>query len=873
VAFHAGDIEATLDLDRSPFNTGMSMARADAKKFEEHKIKATLDVDRSRLDKQLAAPGQSSAIKVPVDVDVKRLNEQLERIGDNTETTARRSGSRIARALLNPVVIQLGLLPGIAAASAALAGVALAALPLAFGAIAGAALSSNEEVKSTYKQMWEDIKDQTKEASKVLQPYALEVAREVRMSFATIKPGLDAIFSSIGPQVLDLTQGLTGLFTQAMPGFERAVRQSGPAVRGFEVLLKQTGLGVGQFFAQVSNRSADVGHGMELLGAILQTTLNNLGRLAATFSTAWSAIGPQFSRVFDKILDSINNLVSGGMPAFTTSLKVTLGVLEAILNILGPFADILGGSAGWLLGAAASWKILAGSVGLFSKAINLINPANFAGKFGGFSKAVESASQTTGAFITRVSGMPIAGAQFTNAMSKIGTAVTSSLKYIPLVGAAVAGVEATLQHFFPSADSLATSMIQGGKAADEARTKIYNVAGGYSKWNVAAGVFGSNMKEVNAAVQKHKASITEVERAQEDVTKAQNDYQYAIDKYGRSSKEATDAQRTLATATKAVENAQLAAAAATQTNIDKIIAQTNLILGSVGARLNYQASLLSLEQAQKSAAEATKDHGVKSLEARQANVAYQQQLLTVVQALGARVKAENANKSETEQNRLATLAMHQEIARLAVIAGKDAPVALQQLAAGLSDAELAALGVHKEIDKTGTAIYTLPPGKTLSFPNDAPVATSQVDVLHAAIDNLPKSKNFNYVLNVVTGQNPGIGQSSLGGLLGIPGRAEGGPVRRNMAYWVGEAGQPELFFPSVDGFILNGQQSEKVAGTTAGSGATPAVLGGSDGPDLEQFLELLTQAMVAALAGSRLRVEGPEWARLVNSANLANVRR
>lgn len=58
------------------------------------------------------------------------------------------------------------------------------------------------------------------------------------------------------------------------------------------------------------------------------------------------------------------------------------------------------------------------------------------------------------------------------------------------------------------------------------------------------------------------------------------------------------------------------------------------------------------------------------------------------------------------------------------------------------------------------------------------------------------------------GQSGGAGlapaiTSLVGSLLGLPGRATGGPVSAGRAYWVGERG-PELFVPPGDGRIISG---------------------------------------------------------------------
>lgn len=58
-----------------------------------------------------------------------------------------------------------------------------------------------------------------------------------------------------------------------------------------------------------------------------------------------------------------------------------------------------------------------------------------------------------------------------------------------------------------------------------------------------------------------------------------------------------------------------------------------------------------------------------------------------------------------------------------------------------------------------------------------------------------------------TGLGPVI-SSLVGSLLGLPGRATGGPVSAGRAYLVGERG-PELFVPPGDGRILRGERGAR----------------------------------------------------------------
>lgn len=893
MSFNAGDIEATLSLDRSPFNEGLLKARADAERFEKRGIKLKVDVDKAFTNQIQRAINETQkktgqGIRIPITVDKKTVDDvqdALDRIGDNTELTAKRSGSRIARGLLNPLVIQLGLLPAVAMASAAAAGLALGALPLVFAAVGAAALKNNVVVRDSFVEMWSDIKSEAAEIAEPLVGTFVEVSNRIFGTWRALRPELAQLFKDIDPLVQDLAEGVLGLAEEAVPKFRQAIAVSGPTVRGLESLLKSVGSGLGDLTVNASKNSLDMGRSIEITGNMLERLLGFVGDVISEFGSFWADVGPKFERVFDKMLSAVTGFTEGGLRGLTTGLNVLLTMVETVLNVIGPFADVFGQIGGYALAAVGAFKLLSGAVGLLAKAWGILSPAGMAQRMSGVSKAIGTVSTRLGEYTAIAFNSATAGDRAETAIRKIGNAAVRAISWLPLIGTAIAGAQAAIDHFWPSADTLATKLQEGGAAAAEAKDQIYDVAMGYNRGSLWAQAFAASGDEVRAAMDKQRASMTEVERAQQDVTRAQNDYQYAVDKFGENSSEAESAQRDLASATDYLAIQQTKAARATESHTDEIIRQTTQMLAAIGSRLGYQQSLLALEKAQLDFTTAVKEHGIGSLEAREADIQYQQTILQVVNSLGERVKAENAAKGETEANRLATLAMHQEIARLAVAAGTDLPPALAEMAAGLSDAELKALGVTREVDAAGNSIYRLPPGKTLDFPNNAPVATENVNALQRAIDNIKSSKWINFYLNyIVTGNPPPntSGPAGSGGLLGSSsggGRATGGRVKAGESYWVGERRMPELFFPDVDGFVMNGRDSAKLADSvqTGGRKAQPLQMAqGGDGgsmPDISQWIDAIAVAVARAVGGSKLVVEGSGLATLVNQTNLRNAAR
>lgn len=844
MAFDAGSIEATLDLKRNPFTEGLKKAQQQARDFERQKFRATLSLDadtraaRTKLDEEHARE-DGRDVHWDVDIDGNRVHEQLDDIVDNTERTAARSGNNIARALLNPMVLQFGLLPGIAAGSATASALALAAIPAAFAAIAVAANKDNKKLKDNWVSVWGQIKEETQVITAPMVPYLSGIATNTLRAFKNIEPELASVFKTAGPAVDSLADGVLSLATRVMPGFGIAVLNSGKAIEGVDRLLEHLGDGITEFFSEVSQHSAEAGQGAELLGRILEKVLSTVGVLVGQFTVAWAQVGPQFASTFDMLMNAVTGFTSGGLTGFTTTLQATLTVLSAVLAVITPFAGALGIMGGSLLGVIAGWKLVAGGVSLAAKAFELIRPAAIAARLAPLTGALNNMGVGLGVVTGKIGTSAEAADRWTGKVQKVSGAVTKAASTIPLLGAAIIGVVEATDYFAPSADDLASKIMQGGQAAADAKKKTSEYSDQFSLSGAMLFYFGSSMDEVNAKIKDMRANMTPLERAQVDATEAQNNLTYAIKTYGEYSPQAKDAQILLGNATDEVARAQKRQADATKSATERMIEQTNLMLGAIGARLNYQQALSQLADAQQAVADATKAHGATSKEAKDADLAYQQQLLQVVQAVGAKAKAEADAKGATDSEAQATKAMAAEIVRMAEAAGNAAPPALRSMINGLDDSQLAALGVSREVNSAGQAVYHLPDGKVLSFPNDAPTAKSQVQDLHAAIDAVPTShytKFYQEVFRTVNVVAPGggdlplgdTGQRASGGWITGP----GGPTDDNLLYLLSNGefvvnAKDAGMFAKVLEYINSGQARKALPGRADGgwSGSGPVISG------------------------------------------------
>lgn len=822
MAFDAGSIEASLDLNRNPFNEGMKRARKDARDFEKQDFRATVSLEaqtgaaRRDID-AFRAEQRRREINIPVDADINPVNRKLEEIEKNTATTAARSGNNMARLLLNPIVLQLGLLPGIAAVAGAGTAAALTLAVGGFAAIAVLANKNNDDIKAAYSDLWKNVVADTKKLTAPLVPYIVGIAGQLSGAWIDVQPAMEAAFAGLGPQMAEVTDGVIRLGKNALPGIVIGANNSTAAIAGFSDMLALLGTGVGQFFTEISYKSAEAGRGAATFGEILRGVLQFLGVEVGQFAGAWDQIGAKFSSVFNQLLGVITQFTGGGLGSFATILNVTLTVLQAVLAVVGPLAGGLGTMAGTVLGLVAGWKILAGVVGLASRAFGLVAPAAIAGRLAALGGVARGTADRFGDLTTRVTGSGRAGDAAERGFNKVSNAVGRAASALPLLGAGIILVQSAFDNFFPSADKLATEMAKGGQAAQEAQKKISNHSIALSLGDVAQKTFGASSEEVTNAMIKQRSGMTELERRQQDLTRSTNDWNAAVDKYGENSPQAATASQIMANATDRLKEAQDAAATATKSHTDRIVEQQNLMLGAVGARLNYQSSLLSLESSQKALNDAVKAHGPASLEARQADVQYQQNLVGVITAIGQRATAEGEAKKVTDVAAYSSSAMAAEVLRLAEAAGVNAPPALRQMVLGLDDGALAAQGAHREIDGAGNAIIVLPDGKRLKFPNDAKAAELNVRDLKSTIESTPTSWTTSFFARYVGFLNgntpsspPGGGTLPLGdsGARREPGKADGGLIHGKG----GPRSDSNMYFVSDTEYIVNSAATRRNLG-------------------------------------------------------------
>lgn len=333
--FNAGSIEATLNLNNTPFKRGLDEARAQAEAFSKKRYTATLDLEVKgnpalvgEMDKEVAKLTATSNRATPV----------LERLGKAAEGGGSSGGGGGLGGLagVGLGILKFGTLGGIIGGLLPLAGQATAALAGfgAAGAVAGGGLlvglipivkmlgSAFSEITAANKKgktlggslgdLQSSLKGLTKEwnaLSKAVDPSLFRVVEGVFSS-------LDKVIPKLAPVLKDAVAGFAGLggmldklFSSKL--FEHFLDTLGP-------FLKQFGTG----FVQV-------------LGDTLKIFMNLFIALQPLIQT----LGHGITELFDVLADKSGKLRSSGLGGFMEYIKRDWPQVKLLLSTAG---DALG---------------------------------------------------------------------------------------------------------------------------------------------------------------------------------------------------------------------------------------------------------------------------------------------------------------------------------------------------------------------------------------------------------------------------------------------------------------------------------------------------------------------------------------------------
>lgn len=423
----------------------------------------------------------------------------------------------------------------------------------------------------------------------------------------------------------------------------------------------------------------------------------------------------------DAMLPGVKALASGvlellanfsttqGLQEFGALISRTAIAVEPLLGMLGTLAgETLGALAGGASIAVAALSPIVGAVTGIVGALGPVAPLAVAAvvafkTFGlataavvGLGAAITATAALTGTLVAGLTGSLAIGAAASGAMTGLGAALGVVGRALPIVGVAAVALGFAVQGMTTSTDDAVAALAAGGVAADNMRRQLLmqgnqmtasgeatdSLASKINNW-IGTNIFGiASLESSVAALERQRSEMTALQRAQADLTAAQGIYQQKLDEFGPTAEATRVAAADLAAATQRVAIEQIAARNATDFHTAAMIAQSDQALAAIDAGRGYEGALLNLERAQLRAAEATRLHGVDSLEAREANFALEGQLFATAAAAGEKARADGVASGAANVDQLAVQAQKDELLRLA--AANTGPVAASLFAAAAS---------------------------------------------------------------------------------------------------------------------------------------------------------------------------------------------
>lgn len=747
---------------------------------------------------------------------LKKGGKELDAFGDKVKKTAtdsQKSGS----------LIGAGLALGVTAAAPLVAGGLVAGVALGGIGMVVAAQKNNAKVVASFSALKTQAVSEIKGVTDQAVPYLVNAGHELQQTLANFGPELKTAFRAAGPDIQILTSGVTAFATNAMPGFTGALRNSYPIVSGLATLMGKTGSTITTVLTAVSSHSQVLGHDFSQVGDLVQ----NLG-----------------------------GVVAGVLPGLASGFGGTVGAVNTLLTALQPIVPALGAIAGQVLPVVGMAKL-----------------------FGLAGDSVESWGtklQGAGSKIATASGGATGLSKSLGVTGKVISSVGSAL---PILGAGLGLVSDAMAAVDKNDQVMTDGLVAGGQAARDAVVQITAASSAAVAVNRSA---ARNFGQTTDATARAADGVQQFEDKVQDLTKDLDPLQaktatynaYAIH-FGANS---TQAKTALADLNRTVKDSK-AAQDANNLSLIQASADMNTLyaatLSQYSATLALQGAQQSLTDADTAYNAAVKQSGAGSAAARQAYLQEQNAILGVVNAAGAKAKADddeaiqNGKKiTGTQEATDQTIAERKSVEGLIngyVAAGKTIPAALVSVAAGLEHTTGSAIVTAAQVDNVSARVRAVPPGKKVTVDALTATAVSELDALGYKVTHLkngkfsvsadtnPAANALQSVYNKYNGKKITFYVSSSGDVrapgVKIPARASGGPVRAGQSYLTGEHGK-EIFTPQSNGYVHNAQDTASMmAGWTGDLNLTVDL-----GEGIKQVIRISNRDLKRAVkAGSGIR--------------------
>ncbi|RZT87455.1 hypothetical protein EV383_4379 [Pseudonocardia sediminis] len=545
-------------------------------------------------------------------------------------------------------------------------------------------------------------------------------------SFASIMSSNNRALQSYGDAGLHMFGALTDLTAAAGPVTERFARLAENSAQAFEswvIGARQTG--------ELTNWLQKAGDTLEYLGGWLA----DVGSDLAQFAVSLAPLGGAVLEVVRGITDWVSWLAQ--LNPGLTSVVAGAGLAAAAASKLGT-----------AMSGMAIAQSVGGLRGFANVSSTLFNPSALAATTAltNMRTGFDRAGAASGGFVQKMTGSATAGYAAGRGMQMAGTAASGLASGLPLVGGAVLALTAIVDASTTSTNELADAMERGGKSAQEATAAVEaqrstggvigpNWISDLDNWIKSEMGIATSVEEVRAELDKRRASMTDLQRAQSIATETQGNYEKAVRDFGVNSPQAIEAQRQLASSSATVAREQENARRATMNATQALTDQQNKILGSINARLGLEQSVRSTKQAQDEYAAAVRNSGAGSDEAKDAELRLQQAQTAQADAAMRAAAEEAKKKGVVDTSAASNTAYAQSIGDMVSKTTGQLTPALQQMVQGLDYAGLSAAGAKVQIDNAGNAVAVFPNGKTVQLDANASPVYPALAAVKAAVDS------------------------------------------------------------------------------------------------------------------------------------------
>lgn len=298
------------------------------------------------------------------------------RAGMGSALSAGMDGLRSAAPFVfsHPVIgtIGLALAAGIVAVALPLIGALLAGSFIFVGGLGiiglGAVILKDEpEVVAAATKLKDRVLEVFKKAAGPLKTPFVTALGALASTAERLAPQIEESFSIIGRSgaILSLTDGISKLVENLLPGLNKGLGESGDVFEGIEILLGKVGEGLGSLFARLEGDGPVIKQALSDFGTLISQLLDKLGLLFSKLTDAYSEVRTFAKNVEESFRKLYDTLVGHSI------------VPDLINRIIELFRSLPGRAAGALasLGGAIVGRVRSAMDGMVASVRGGINTA------------------------------------------------------------------------------------------------------------------------------------------------------------------------------------------------------------------------------------------------------------------------------------------------------------------------------------------------------------------------------------------------------------------------------------------------------------------------------------------------------------------